>query len=180
MRKIGLSFISLGFLGGSFSAIMDKDQIALPYFIPCFLLGIIGVVLVQIGIRNEAKDEGKREANFQILKDSLSSISTGMASLDTEKEKIFIYDLPQVLEDRFTDNLNAFVEARESISHGWGMQAYADVMSHFAAGERYMNRVWSTAADGYIDEAHTYVGRSQEQLGEAYQRLQTLEGKPSN
>ena len=139
-----------------------------------FLLGVIGVVLVQIGIRQEAKDEGKRDANFQILKDNLSHIAQGMDALDTEKETIFIYDLPQVLEDRFADQINLFVEARESIAHGWGMQAYADIMSHFAAGERYMNRVWSTAADGYIDEAHTYVTRSKEQFAEAYERLSVL------
>ena len=174
MRKNGLILIAIGFLGGSFTAIMDKDQVTLPYFIPFFLVGVIGVVLVQLGIRQEAQDEGKREANFQILKENLAQIAQGMASLDDEKEQIFIYDLPQVLEDRFADQVNLFVEARESIAHGWGMKAYADVMSHFAAGERYMNRVWSTAADGYIDEAHTYVTRSKEQFSEAYARLTQL------
>jgi hypothetical protein len=37
-----------------------------------------------------------------------------------------------------------------------------------------LNRVWSTAADGYIDEAHTYVGRSLEQFDAALKRLEAL------
>ena len=40
-------------------------------------------------------------------------------------------------------------------------------MSKFAAGERYLNRVWSTAADGYIDEAHASLSRSRQQFDEA-------------
>ena len=36
--------------------------------------------------------------------------------------------------------------------HVFGMQNYADVMSNFAAGERYINRVWSASTDGYVDE----------------------------
>jgi hypothetical protein len=48
-------------------------------------------------------------------------------------------------------------------------------MSHYAAGERYLNRVWSAAADGYIDESHTYIGRAQTQFEEANERLKALQ-----
>ena len=34
----------------------------------------------------------------------------------------------------------------------FGMTAYAEVMSRFAAGERLLNRAWSASADGYLDE----------------------------
>jgi hypothetical protein len=40
-------------------------------------------------------------------------------------------------------------------------------MNPFSAGERYLNRVWSTSTDGYIDEAHEYLGRSHEQFEDA-------------
>jgi hypothetical protein len=59
------------------------------------------------------------------------------------------------------------VEARKSIAHRFGLQAYADVMNPFAAGERYINRVWSASTDGYIDEAHTYLDMAREQFDEA-------------
>ncbi len=61
------------------------------------------------------------------------------------------------IDELFPGDLNTFVEARETIPHVYGLQAYADVMSHFAAGERYLNRVWSASADGYVDEVRTYL-----------------------
>ena len=61
------------------------------------------------------------------------------------------------IDELFPGDLNKFVEARETIPHVYRLQAYADVMSHFAAGERYLNRVWSASADGYVDEVRTYL-----------------------
>jgi hypothetical protein len=48
-----------------------------------------------------------------------------------------------------------------------GLQSYADVMSAFAAGERYISRVWSASTDGYVDEARNYLNRATEQFIEA-------------
>jgi hypothetical protein len=57
--------------------------------------------------------------------------------------------------------------ARESMKNLFGLQAYADAMGAFAAGERYINRVWSASTDGYVDEAHNYLDRSTQQFREA-------------
>ena len=73
------------------------------------------------------------------------------------------------------DAINAFVESREAISHVYGLQAYADVMSHYAGGERFLNRVWSASADGYVDEVNTYLGRSLEQFEIARDKLAAIE-----
>ena len=51
--------------------------------------------------------------------------------------------------------------------HVFGLQNYADVMSAFAAGERYINRVWSASTDGYIDEVRSYLDRATQQFREA-------------
>lgn len=45
------------------------------------------------------------------------------------------------------------------------------VMSEFAAGERYINRVWSSSADGYDHEAQTYIGRAAEQFRNTQKQL---------
>ena len=49
----------------------------------------------------------------------------------------------------------------------FGMQKYADVMSAFGAGERYINRVWSASTGGYEDEVHRYLERAANQIREA-------------
>jgi hypothetical protein len=47
-------------------------------------------------------------------------------------------------------------------------------MSSFAAGERYLNRVWSASADGYVDEVNIYLDKAQEQFAESLNRIEQL------
>lgn len=175
MHRIGLLLITLGFLGGSLIAVLDPEAIDWTMFAPFLVLGVAGVVLVQWAIRREAADPVRAQANFAVLHKSLDAIVDGLVTLERDKEALDVYALPERIDQTFREPINAFVDARESIAHTAGVQAYADIMSHFAAGERYLNRVWSCAADGYIDEAHAYVTRSHEQFEAALSRLRGLE-----
>jgi hypothetical protein len=47
-------------------------------------------------------------------------------------------------------------------------------MSNFAAGERYINRVWSASTDGYVDEVRMYLERAREQFREARRHFDEL------
>ena len=80
-----------------------------------------------------------------------------------------------VLRDRIDlklrEDLRRFADARESMVHLFGLQTYADIMSSFAAGERYINRVWSASADGYDDEADAYLKRAAAQFDAAKEQL---------
>lgn len=82
------------------------------------------------------------------------------------------------IDDLFTDDLNTFIEARESIAHSHGLAAYAEVMNCFAAGERYLNRVWSASTDGYIDEINDYLDRAREQFAAGLEKVLNLRAKP--
>jgi hypothetical protein len=174
MRSIGLILITIGFLGGALVAVLDPAAIRWLWFVPCLVLGAVGVVLVQVAIRAEAMDVTRTSSNFAILTASLGDIVKSLSALDSIKESVDVYELPQRIDSELRGDISSFVDARQSIAHVCGTQAYADVMSHFAAGERYLNRVWSCAADGYIDEAHAYIGRSREQFAEALERLQAV------
>ena len=44
----------------------------------------------------------------------------------------------------------------------------------FAAGERYIHRVWSASVDGYIDEVLAYVPRAREQFEKTRDKLEAL------
>ena len=174
MQKLGLLFIFIGVVGGSLVAVLDKDTINWGWFVPLLVMGAIGVALVQIALRREATDTTRTAADFEALHASLGAIVDNLGTLDQDKTNIDVYDLPDRIDAGFRNDIVTFVEARMSIAHVHGMQAYADVMSHFAAGERYLNRVWSCAADGYIDEAHEYVGRSRAQFSEARHKLESF------
>lgn len=174
MKKLGYLLITGGFLSGAYAAVRDPEAVALVPFLVAFFGGGLGVALVRVALHKASRHEEKLAANLGTLGDKLERLAENAERLEHEKGRIDVYDLRHKIEDVFADDLNAFVEARESIAHRYGLEAYAEVMSHFAAGERHLNRVWSTSTDGYIDEAHTYVARAAEQLREAQQSFSKL------
>ena len=119
-----------------------------------------------------ARSDETLASNRASIEDSLDRIVVNLEQLETGKESIPPWELRFEIDRRFRTDLNAFVEARHSLSHIYGLQHYADIMSAFAAGERYLNRVWSSSADGYIEEARTYVGKALEQFEESLSCLE--------
>lgn len=51
-------------------------------------------------------------------------------------------------------------------------------MNRFAAGERYLNRVWSASTDGYIEEAHRYIERATRQFAETLEAFNEVKSHP--
>ncbi|OHB65156.1 MAG: hypothetical protein A2168_03125 [Planctomycetes bacterium RBG_13_50_24] len=174
MRKIGYLVIAVGFLAGSLAATIDKEEMQWGYFAAALAVGIVGVGLVRLGVRREKRVEGKLALNIQSVETSLSRIVQNMTGLNAQKSSINTYDVRYRIDELFTEDLSAFVEARQSIAHTHGLNAYADVMSSFAAGERYLNRVWSASADGYIDEVSAYLEKAQTQFADSLAKIRDL------
>lgn len=167
MKKLGLLLIGVGFIGGALFAVLSRTSVVWSGFVPCLVVGFIGVVLVQVALRRETRNVGRIEADVQTLDERLRRIVEDVNTLDRDKATLDVYDLPARIEERLPNEILAFADARKTMSAVWGAAVYADVMSHFAAGERYLNRVWSTAADGYIDEAHASLSRSRDEFSQA-------------
>ncbi len=171
MVTAGFILTALGFLGGAFLASLDAETVEWSWFIPCLIVGVAGVFLIKRSTMRHARSEETLASNRSHIEDSLDRILEQLRDLDGAKSEIPPYDLRFEIDRRFRSELNRFVEARESLAHIYGLQVYADIMSAFAAGERYLNRVWSASADGYADEARTYIGRAKEQFEEARVKL---------
>ena len=174
MKKLGYLMITLGFLAGALTAVVDKELIRWDYFALALILGVAGVAFVRISDRRESRQEGKLASNMQSVEASLNRIVKNMTGLNAEKASINTYDVRHRIDELFTDDLNTFVEARESIAHIHSLNAYADVMSSFAAGERYLNRVWSASTDGYIDEVNAYLDKAQMQFVDSLAKIRDL------
>jgi len=166
--------ITAGFLAGALAAVVDKENVQWFYFSAALSFGAAGVVLVRIGGHKISRSEGKLAANMQSIQICLSRIVQNITRLNSEKQSIDPYDMRHRIDELFAEDLSTFVDARESITHAHGLNAYADVMSNFSAGERYLNRVWSASADGYIDEINTYLDKAQEQFVESLNKIKTL------
>jgi hypothetical protein len=174
MKKIGYILITAGFLGAALTTVLDTTEVRWYSFAIGIAVGIVGVAMVRITASRAAKEEGALAGNITNINESLASIVEKITRLNQEKESINPYDLRHKIDELFPEDLATFVEAREAIGHVYSLQAYADVMSIFSAGERYLNRVWSASADGYINECHTYLEKAQEQFSATLDTLRKL------
>jgi hypothetical protein len=172
MHRLGLLLIALGFLIGCLAAVFDPEEVQWTVFAPALLAGILGVTLVQLAIKRAATGGETLGANLEDLAKALTRLVDKSRALEQEKLTTDLFDIPGRIEAQFPADINAFVDVRDTMTHSWGTQIYGEIMSHFAAGERYLNRVWSAASDGYIDEAHEYIGRAREQFEEAQRRFE--------
>jgi hypothetical protein len=174
MKKIGLILISLGFLAGAYLSVADPVTVSWTYWGLAVAAGFVGVALVRVEARTHARSDTRAAENIALIEQSLDNLVAKVTALNAEKEHLNPYDVGPIIDERLLDDLDTFVGARETISHLFGLQAYAGVMAHFAGGERYLNRVWSASADGYVDEVNAYLGHALEQFIEAQRKLKAL------
>jgi len=152
MVAIGQILISIGFLIGAISTSLDSEAVNWMYYAVGFSLGVVGVVLAWMGRRQHATSEDTLTTNLDVIDENLQILAKLARDLDGDKDNIHVYDMHARIDEIFPLPLDRFVQARESIIHAFSMNDYAELMNHFAAGERGINRVWSASVDGYIDE----------------------------
>ncbi len=175
MKKIGLLVITIGFIIGSLSTILHETEVRWGMFFTALSVGIIGIILVKISEKKVSQSKEVLTQNIENIERSLGNIVKNVKMLNTQKDEINTYDVHHKIDELFLEDINTFVEARESISHTYGMQDYAEIMTSFAAGERYLNRVWSASADGYIDEVSAFLDKTCEQFEDSLKKLQACE-----
>ncbi len=173
-KMIGYFLFTIGVLGGSLITVLDVLEIQWLHFSGTVVIALSGIFLVRREIAKESTSEGKLAGNIQGISESLENIVTEIKQLNADDGPANPYDLHEKIDVNLPNYLNAFVEARESLGHVYGLHTYADIMSCFAAGERYINRVWSASTDGYIDECREYLNRAEEQFIEAQKKFQAL------
>jgi len=177
IRHFGYLLIAVGFLGGSFEVVKQVEGVNATAFLVWLAVGITGVILAQRARKAEATDVTVITANIQAIEESLEKISSDAMMFNAEKSTISVYDLRHRIDELFPADLAKFVDARESIAHSYGLQAYADVMNRFAAGERALNRVWSASTDGYIDEAYNYIEKASAHFEDALVTFRDLNAR---
>lgn len=174
MKTTAYLLIALSFLAGAYYSVVDTERVSWNVVVPSLLIGLIGVALIQIGTRRLRQAAATVRSSIDKLDASLERIVGNVDRLDSEKVSIDVYEIHRRIDALFMDDLDVFVTHRESIGHAFGLQAYADVMTHFATGERYLNRCWSASTDGYENEVHNYLTRARGQFDRALELLRGL------
>ena len=177
MKSLGYLLIAAAFLAGSMAAVTSVDAVAWGPFLGALAVGVAGVVLARRGTVAEERDPARMERHWTTLEQTLARIETHAVDLAARRTEIPTYDVHSEIDRLFPADLAAFVEARGTIAHKAGLEAYAAVMGEFASGERYLNRSWSASVDGYADEVEASLERAAEQFQAAHQRFRELQPK---
>jgi len=174
MKLIGFLMVTVGFIVAALASVVDENVVRWLWYVPSLIVGVAGVAAIKIDVARHSKTEHHVASRIETVEGSLERIATNIKKLNTDKLSINTYDMRHRIDELFVDDLEMFVDARESIAHRYGLAAYGEVMSCFAAGERYLNRVWSASADGYIDEVNAYLEKAQAQFVESLAKIRNL------
>ena len=167
MNLISKLIIIAAFLGGAFLASLDHLLVNWLYFVPVMVGGLIGAALLKSNEKSTAQSSTRLQEDKAMMAKSLDNILKNIKALAGRKDKVPTYEMRFEIDKYFREDLNNFADARDSMKHLYGLQSFADIMSSFAAGERYLNRVWSASTDGYIDEVLLYVDKAHSQFEHA-------------
>jgi hypothetical protein len=175
MKKLGFSLLMIGFLCGAFVIVRDKDAVNWWAYAPCAGVMLLGLICVRMRRADLALDHDRRESDLRVIESSLSSLVEKLDRMLGDRTDV--YELRTLIDERLMNDLNAFVEVRETLIERFGLQQYADLMTAFATSERYINRAWSASADGYVDEVWRSLGIAAGEMKKARDLLSEYRGR---
>jgi hypothetical protein len=175
MKNIGFVLLAAGFLVGAYATSLDVQNVNWVLFVGAAVIAVAGLVIAKTQASAHARSDEVLAVNRGELRESLQHIVRDLAEIVSDSS-VKGADLRERIDLKLRDDLRRFADARSSMVHLFGLQTYADIMSSFAAGERYINRVWSASADGYEGEATTYLEKAAQQFADAQRQLQEAQG----
>jgi hypothetical protein len=171
MKQLGYLLLCAGFISAAYATALDVENVGWGLFAISAIAAVAGVIALKRYARSVAQSDAVLETNRAELRESIDNVVRDLREI-AAGGSLRGASLRDRIDTKLRPDLTRFADARESMVHLFGLQTYADIMSHFAAGERYINRVWSSSADGYDVEASRYLGRAEEQFADAQRQLQ--------
>jgi ElaB/YqjD/DUF883 family membrane-anchored ribosome-binding protein len=179
MKAIGMIMLFVGFLAGAYATALDVERVQWVLFGIAVVVAVFGMQLVKRADSAHAQSDAVLENNRNALRQSLDNVVRDLEEMTTAP-KPQGEALRERIDNHLREDLRRFAEARDSMVHLFGLQTYADIMSSFAAGERYINRVWSASVDGYDAEAEVYVEKAASQFADAQSQLTRAAEAPAD
>ena len=188
MNILGQLLLWAGFLGGALATVMNLevqpgvddsgvevgpwDTISWTWYLTAVGICMVGILLIRLGKWSAGQQTEASAASLSEIRQALERLIDNLDRLDQQLDSLAPSKMTAFIDDVLAEDLRIFAEGRESISTEFGLQRFADVMSQFAAGERAINRAWSAAADGYVDETKTCIERGLAMMKQAREELQ--------
>lgn len=182
MAIAGQVLLWLGFLGGSFAAVRNLENDEAPWqSIPWVmyggsaLVGVVGVVCLRKDKADQRSKSAASETGIDSVRELLSQSAGKVAELRSNLSNMTCEEVLEYIDEQCGPLLAEFADGRMVISNRFGSATFAAVMTEFASGERYLNRAWSAAADGYVDEVEASVKNADIFMAAAVQELSAAE-----
>jgi hypothetical protein len=143
-----------------------------PVFIAGFLAAIAGVE-IWWGNRSITRlltsnaDHEAPDSPFVILRQLVPTLQDFAARADGLDPAGIEHEVDELT----SQYIAPFVEGRQAIIDRLGLKKGADFLVTAATGERLLNRVWSAAADGHLEEARTSLAEAVGAFEQAQQQL---------
>ena len=134
-------------------------------------VSVAGIVLLYMNRAVAGKQSETTKSNLKQIKLNLENLITNIARLIKNQHSMPPSKITEFIDDELADDFREFAEGRDSITAEHDLSVFAEVMTQFAAAERSVNRAWSAAADGYVDEASTCLERAEMLLATAREEL---------
>jgi hypothetical protein len=170
MKGLGYLLLCGGFIIAAYATALDVENVSWPLFAVAAIAAVAGVIAIKRHARSISQSEAVLESNRAELRESIDNVVKDLREI-VSSGSLRGAALRDRIDEKLRPDLARFAAARESMVHLFGLQTYADIMTHFATGERYVNRVWSSSADGYDVEAARYLGKAEEQFADAQEQL---------
>ena len=177
MSVLGQILLWGGFLSGSLATVLNLEKkiawstIPWGWYIVSVIICIVGIVLLRLAKQSATESTVESTANLAEIKDSLAKLIEHAGQMLGRMDELAPSEMTTFIDDVLAPDFQTFADGRNAITSEKGLQKFADVMTHFSAGERAIHRAWSAAADGYVDEATTCVDRAVTMLKDAQQEL---------
>lgn len=172
MKLLGSILLTAGFLAGAYVSVAQVDTVDWLHYGVCAGLMLAGMLALRAARSAALEQAGdQHDADIAVLRSSLDSLIEKVRAFETVESDEGQLTIHCRIDEELMEDIDTFVEARESMIPRLGMQRYADIMSPFANGERLLNRAWSASADGYVDEVRSCVATARLELEKAAEQL---------
>ena len=171
-----------GFIAAAFVSVRQQEfaedkwsTVEWPWYVGAMVVGAIGAVMIRKSKAASEQSSSKVEAQYSVLETQLNVLRQAVSELRTMCDHVAPSQMVKLIDDRCAEPFAEFADSRNALVQRFGLQGFADVMTQFASGERFVNRAWSASADGYMDEVSRSLERADFHLQSASEKLGVLD-----
>ena len=125
---------------------------------------------IKVVVSDEPSDAGGA-AGPKELRSKLETLVADVQSLRDDAAEMDMGDLRREVEPLLSGQVYDLVEGRTVVQAAYGTSTFAAIYAPLASGERYLNRCWSAAVDGYEEEARACLDDALPLLQEALEAM---------